>query len=223
MLCSGLWRHSKVFDSPGPNLQSKNYLGPNGRNGSWGTQNVHFFRQKFLQAVPLGANTFRWGEWSKKGRKGPKCVPKQVWTSYDTPILRFCILSEKKNVHFPPGIIPISTAGGVPNRSHFLSLFWLFLSQKQLKTGKNVLFVKELDDDFLSENYRKNVNYIKDYTFVRPWFVFLSHVRKLTMIPGSWYIGFEHHFPTSFSPWRGGKMFFSAMSENRRWFLVHGK
>ena len=101
MLCSGLWRHSKVFDSLGPNLQSKNYLGPNGRNGSWGTQNVHFFRQKFLQAVPLGANTFRWGEWSKKGRKGPQCVPKQVWTSNDTPILRFCILSEQKTWILP--------------------------------------------------------------------------------------------------------------------------
>ena len=78
MLCSGLWRHSKVFDSPGPNLGPKNYLGPNGPNGSGEAKNVHFFRQKFLQAVPLGANTFRWGDRPKKGRKGPKCVPKQV-------------------------------------------------------------------------------------------------------------------------------------------------
>ena len=78
VLCSGLWRHSKVFDSSGPNLHPKNYLHPYGTNGSGEAKNLHFFRQKFLHGVPLGANTFRWGECPKKGRKGPKCVPKQV-------------------------------------------------------------------------------------------------------------------------------------------------
>ena len=78
VLCSGLWRHSKVFDSSGPNLHPKNYLHPYGTNGSGEAKNLHFFRPKFLHGVPLGANTFRWGECPKKGRKGPKCVPKQV-------------------------------------------------------------------------------------------------------------------------------------------------
>ena len=75
---SGLWRHSKMFGDQGPNLGPKNYLHPHDTNGSGEPKNVHFFRQKFLQAVPLGANTFRWGECPKKGRKGPKCVRKQV-------------------------------------------------------------------------------------------------------------------------------------------------
>ena len=78
VLCSGLWRHSKVFDSSGPNLHPKNYLHPYGTNGSGEAKNLHFFGPKFLHGVPLGANTFRWGECPKKGRKGPKCVPKQV-------------------------------------------------------------------------------------------------------------------------------------------------
>ena len=107
VLCSGLWRHSKVFDSSGPNLHPKNYLHPYGTNGSGEAKNLHFFRPKFLHGVPLGANTFRWGECPKKGRKGPKCVPKQVWTPYDTPILRFCILSRKKSAS------PLNEMGGI--------------------------------------------------------------------------------------------------------------
>ena len=78
MLHIGFWRHSKVFDGLGPNMGPKNFFDQKGRSGTSWSQNMHFFRQKFLQAVPLGANTFWWGERSKKGRKGPKCVPKQV-------------------------------------------------------------------------------------------------------------------------------------------------
>ena len=104
VLCSGLWRHSKVFDSSGPNLHPKNYLHPYGTNGSGDAKNLHFFGPKFLHGMPLGANTFRWGECPKKCRKGPKCVSKQVWTSYDTQILRFCILSEKKRAFYPPPV-----------------------------------------------------------------------------------------------------------------------
>ena len=62
MLCGGFEGHFKDFDSSEQNLLPKNYLGPIGGNGTSWSQNLHFFRQKFLQAVPLGANTFRWGE-----------------------------------------------------------------------------------------------------------------------------------------------------------------
>ncbi len=47
-------------------------------------KNRVFFGQKFLEAVPMCANTFWWGARSKKGRKGHTCVGKVVRPRSDT-------------------------------------------------------------------------------------------------------------------------------------------
>ena len=64
----------------------------------------------FQAAVPHGCTYFSAGCAPQKGRRGPSCVPKQVWTSYDTPIPRFCILKSEKFLHFFP--LPVIKRGG---------------------------------------------------------------------------------------------------------------
>jgi len=81
-----------------------------------GRLKICVLRRNFWKGVPLGVHTIRWSARPKKGRKDPKCVPKQVWTHYDTLIPRFCILSEKKSA--PPGPW---TDGGHPLQSLFVS------------------------------------------------------------------------------------------------------
>ncbi len=73
-----------------------------GTSVSIGTRKWPFCSIFFQARVPHGCTYFSAGCAPQKGRRGPSCVPKQVWTSYDTPIPRFCILKSEKFLHFYP-------------------------------------------------------------------------------------------------------------------------
>ena len=102
VLCSGLWRHSKVFDGPGPNLRPKKYLHPKGTNGSGQPPNWVFFPCQFSSGWAFGCKYFSVGCAPQTHPNGSLLCDKTCLSLLRPPNPEILYFEAKKKAVFSP-------------------------------------------------------------------------------------------------------------------------